>query len=303
MSCLQAVKWCGGEYLVSSGGNEDLFVWRVSRLDADYSGLAIFCEGVFPDKTPDCDLRITDFDVGKMGGGGEEEEGCLEITLAFSNSVFKTYRYRSSKAGEDNRGSFELLATGEYTGACLTQVRHLGTRGGSAVSDVLTASTDGHIALWTPDREKQSFTLACAIRVHQSSIKSLDMHSPSGSDPGHYLVMTTGDDNALAATSVKAIEAGLAATKGGIVRGAHAAAINGVVCLPDGRVATASNDQRVKIWEVRDQGMERPWAVLARDLYSGVADAGAAEYLTGLGELLVGGVGMEVWRLYENSLG
>lgn len=165
--------------------------------------------------------------------------------------------------------------------------------GREGISDVLTASTDGHIAVWRP--ADGIFKLVSAARVHQSSIKSLDLLAPSRDETG-YVAVTTGDDNALAATSLVPGDDGtLVVSETTIVRSAHAAAINGVVNIPGGRVATVSNDQRVKIWGVGGTAEGPPAVRLLGDLYSGVADAGAVEYLAQRGELLVGGVGMEVW--------
>ena len=287
MTGLQCLKWCG-DFLLSSGGNEDFFAWKVSALPGGL--VAVFCEGVLGDRSPDGDLRITDFDA--CYGGGQT----LRVTMVFSNSVFKTYRYVSPEVGE-RRGKFEVVARGEYTGACLTQVRHLDD--GEGVSDVLTASTDGHIAVWRP--VDGIFTLISAARIHQSSIKSLDLRAPSG-DETSYIAITTGDDNALAATSlVRGDDGTLVVSETTIVRSAHAAAINGVINIPGSRVATVSNDQRVKIWSVGGAGEGPPAVRLLGDLYSGVADAGAVEYLAQRGELLVGGVGMEVWDVDLNT--
>ncbi|KEZ46022.1 hypothetical protein SAPIO_CDS1430 [Scedosporium apiospermum] len=264
---IQCLKWCGQDYLLSSGGNEDFFVWRVSKLDADFAGLAVFCEAALPDKTPDADLRITDFDVTAEGG-----DGCLLITMAFSNSTFKTYGYRSPAQGSSKaQGTFELLAVGEYTGACLTQVRQLGLGESGPAACVLTASTDGYIALWRLENKGStvSYTFTSATRIHQSSIKGLDLRLLLDSNkPPRYLVTTAGDDNAVAATlvSLDADNGKLTVSGATIVKSAHAAAINGVVSLGDGRVATVSNDQRLKLWRVREGGMGSLTIVLEENL-------------------------------------
>ncbi|SPO02313.1 uncharacterized protein DNG_04986 [Cephalotrichum gorgonifer] len=287
---LQCLRWCG-ERLLSSGGNEDLFIWRVSRLPA---GLAVSCEAIFRDKSPVGDLRITDMDV---CADEEEDSGALRVTMAFSNSVFKTYRYEPPAPGGE--GKFEVLARGEYTGACFTQVRSLGRREGAALPDVLTASTDGYIALWTPVGE--SYATTSVARIHQSSIKALDLRTV-GEGAG-YVVTTGGDDNALAVTWLTPDSEGMGAlTVSGrtIVRSAHAAAINGVVGLTGGnRVVSVSNDQRVKVWEVSGDvsGGKPPTVRLVEDMYSGVSDACAVEYLGCTGEVVVGGVGTEIWRV------
>lgn len=226
-------------YLVSSSGNEELFLWRVSTLLASgYDGLAVVCEAAYGDKTRDGDLRIMGFDVqqvsGRLGNNNqeeEEEEVHLVLSLVLSNSTLRTYSYSKTSG-------FSLFAEGRYTGACLLQIRHLHL--GSPLSDtttaaattaaemhVLTTSTDGHIALWkttvptisssslpSPKNNKKSeYVLADAFPLHQSSIKSLDVHplpppphSPAAAHhhpsppPSSYLLITGGDDNALGIT-------------------------------------------------------------------------------------------------------
>ncbi|KAK1595686.1 WD domain-containing protein [Colletotrichum navitas] len=277
---LQSLKWLGEELLFSCSGNEEFMVWRASDLGS-VAGLGLMREAVFADRSADGDLRITSFDVERL------EDGAAAITMAFSNSFVKTYRYTPDTG-------FELMFQGQYTGACLTQVRHLQVREGAF--DVVTAATDGCIAVWRSAGAE--YVLQNTVRVHQSSIKALDIHAPSA---GRAVVLTGGDDNALGITTL-----GLSADGGGFapvaragVRKAHAAAINGLTVLgakgADGEVvfATASNDQRVKAWRLRwREGVEE--VTLVADEYSGVADAGDIEVI-GDGKLVVGGVGLEVW--------
>ncbi|KAK1963612.1 WD domain-containing protein [Colletotrichum sublineola] len=278
---LQSLKWLGEELLFSCSGNEEFMVWRTSDLGG-VAGLGLMREAVFTDRSADGDLRIMSFDVERLG-----DDGATAITMAFSNSSLKTYRYTP-----DN--GFELLFQGQYTGACLTQARHLRVREG--VFDVVTAATDGCLALWRSAGAK--YVLQHTARVHQSSIKALDVYTPSA---GRAVVLTGGDDNALSITSL-----GLTADGGDFapvaragVRKAHAAAINGLTVLgakgagDEVVFATASNDQRVKVWRLGwREGVEE--VTLMADEYSGVADAGDIEVIGG-GKLVVSGVGLEVW--------
>lgn len=130
---IQWLRWFDDELLLSSGGNE-LFVWRVRTMDSAYPGLAVVCEAVLGDKSWTGDARFMDFDVGRCS----PVKGML-VTLAFSNSTVKTYRYSPD-------GGFERFAEASYTGACLTQARHVGMCRGKPW--LLTASTDGHVAMW-----------------------------------------------------------------------------------------------------------------------------------------------------------
>ncbi|KAK1975476.1 WD domain-containing protein [Colletotrichum cereale] len=283
---LQSLKWLGEELLFSCGGNEEFMVWRASDLGG-VAGLGLMREAVFADRSADGDLRITSFDVERLEGGG-----AAAITMAFSNSFVKTYRYTP-----DN--GFELLFRGQYTGACLTQVRHLRVRGG--VFDVVTAATDGCLAVWRSAGAE--YVLRHTAQIHQSSIKALDVHAPSAE---RAVVLTGGDDNALGITTLGSSAddgdgggGGFAPVARAGVRKAHAAAINGLTVLgaagAGGAVAfaTASNDQRVKAWRLGwREGVEE--VTLVADEYSGVADAADVEVVGG-GKLVVGGVGLEVW--------
>ncbi|EYB26477.1 hypothetical protein FG05_00848 [Fusarium graminearum] len=289
ISGLQKIHWVGDDYLLSSAGFEEFFVWSVRRLDSQYKGLGILCEGILEDKSPAADLRIMDFDACK------DAHGNIIITMILSNSTLKTYRYTPGKG-------FHLLARMSYTGACLTQVRHLGVD--ETGLSALTASTDGHLTTWEVSfdgDEVSSHVLVQVAPVHQSSIKCLDLHST----PEGFLVMTGGDDNGLGVTTLVAMskEAGnrrYTTSSRGIVRKAHAAAINGLVLVRRGVETvgiTVSNDQRVKVWSVKPGNVK-----LVADAYSGVADPGDIAIVGENGgadgerlKVVLGGVGAEVW--------
>ncbi|KAL2183767.1 hypothetical protein L209DRAFT_757024 [Thermothelomyces heterothallicus CBS 203.75] len=300
----------------------------------------------------------------------------LLITMALSDSSVRSYVYRccppedgSTKATDDEspaapaaaaataaaasapRGRFSLLATGRYTGACPTQVRHLRVGktwvGGAGEAEtetetepepepepelelhVLTAFTDGHVAVWKKEKKKKKknptaassgvavsssssseFCLALVVRLHQSSIKSLDLSSSSWSSSSTsrhrrcWLVATGGDDNALGLTEL-AWDAAGAAGAGYVVRAryrvrdAHAAAVTGLALVggnPEhgvAEIATVSNDQREEVGDDPAGGMR---VALLQNRYSSVADAGDLE-LVAAGKLMVGGVGMELWDI------
>lgn len=251
-------------YLVSSSGNEELFLWRVSTLpESGYDGLAVVCEAVYDDKTRDGDLRIMGFDVEGFQLNQEEgqEEVNLVLSLVLSNSTLRTYSYSKTNG-------FSLLAEGRYTGACLLRIRHLhlgpliSNTAAAAEMHVLTTSTDGHIALWkttttittltssSENNKKSEYTPVETSPLHQSSIKSLDLH-PLSPPPAHstsapsssYLLITGGDDNALGITylthspspasspespSLTSLSSSYKISSRSLVNSAHAAAITGL---------------------------------------------------------------------------
>ncbi|KAL2270218.1 hypothetical protein VTJ83DRAFT_2402 [Remersonia thermophila] len=196
----------------------------------------------------------------------------------------------SSQLAPSTNGRFRPLCRGRYTGACPFQVRHLHVDPRSSTVHALVAYTDGHVGVWEAgpgldggDEANKTapatFRLALVVRLHQSSIKSLDLQpAPSPAEPAataassRWLVATGGDDNALCFLDLARPRRGddgeseryvvLARHR---VRGAHAAAVTGLCLLP-GRaagdrggaeqremarvayLATVSNDQRVKLW-------------------------------------------------------
>ncbi|KKY36211.1 putative wd repeat-containing protein [Diaporthe ampelina] len=315
---IQYLRWAGGSYLVSSSGGEELFVWRVERLGrSTYESIAVFCEGVYPDKTRDGDLRIMSFDVQIVEPSRDDEdegEEVLCLSLVLSNSTLKTYRYSKDEG-------FTLLAQGRYTGACMVQIRHLSIQpesDGPWDLHVLTASTDGHLAVWkatgistTPaPLAPAEYELVEVQRLHQSSIKAIDLRTlpDAASSRTSYAVFTGGDDNAIGHVRLERAAGGdFRITARSLVDGAHAAAITGL-CIAgveaDGaggscrvRLCTASNDQRVRSWmAVVGDGGAVGEVSLVGDGYSAVADCGDLEQL-GDGKIVVAGVGMELWTV------
>ncbi|CAJ2500607.1 Uu.00g034600.m01.CDS01 [Anthostomella pinea] len=282
---IQALKWHGDRYLFSSGGNEEFFVWRTNALmdsELNGGGLAVVCDAVFTDRSKVGDLRIMDFDVHTLVDEHESSETTYRdgegsrfcISMALSNSTVQSYVYTA-------QDGFTLLGRRTYTGACLTQLRHLGfNMDGRPV--VLTAATDGHLAVFgditappTEDTEVEikdddSTEEIMATKLHQSTIKALDMRQIATETGTSYLVVTGGDDDALGVLHLylprpPRLSAGTSQPPHGyevksrsIVRSAHAAAITGVAIARldrggrDAVVVSSSNDQRVKTWRVVD---------------------------------------------------
>ncbi|TGJ85281.1 hypothetical protein E0Z10_g3502 [Xylaria hypoxylon] len=205
---IQKLKWYKDQYLFSSGGNEEFFVWRITALESDICPLGVVCEAVFADRSEVGDLRIMDFDVQCLNedpstnGEGEditieseksrtEPEFCISMTL--SNSRVQSYLYSA-------RRGFRLLGRRTYTGACLTQLRHLNFID-RCYPQVLTAATDGHLVVFTHVQssgdETEDSTGILVTKLHQSTIKSMDMCSIATETGTSYLVVTGGDDDAI----------------------------------------------------------------------------------------------------------
>ncbi|KAK7962373.1 Regulator of Ty1 transposition protein 10 [Apiospora aurea] len=296
---IQTLKWHEQSYLFSSGGIEEFFVWRVTPLENNQLDVAVVCEATFTDKSEIGDLRIMDFDIQLLS----EDTGAnssFAISMALSDSTLQTYSY-----SKDN--GFRLLARGSYTGACFFQLRHLSFN--DSVLEVLTAATDGRVGVWKAPihsalngGDVAEFTALAISRIHQSTVKSLDVRKISGAGRPSYLVVTGGDDNAIAFSQLQHDNESdqLVLGKKHIVRPAHGAAITGVAILKNSvnedqaTIVSISNDQRVLKWRVVDWTTARAKIQLIESRHSAIADAGDLEQLSD-GKVIVAGVGLEIW--------
>jgi len=296
---LQQLGWSAdGQFLFSSGGLEEFFVWRVRPLPC--VGLGVVCIDACPPVTLEVDLRIMDFDVRPMS----EEENSYMIWMAYSDSSIRLWSYMPDTKG------FTLMITCTYGTACLTNICTIKT---DEVEMLLVARADGHFALYHTATNTQSgsgisVTLVARHQVHQNSIKSLAVQQVHSDE---FLVITGGDDNALGFTHVRQSSSNRrweCSTL--LIPKAHAAAINSLQILedatdvsPDGKaanspsflLATVSNDQWLKVWRIGLEERKGIDSIMVKKLgkrRSEVADV-AAMTLIDEGKLIIAGVGLE----------
>ncbi|KAL2061338.1 hypothetical protein VTL71DRAFT_7611 [Oculimacula yallundae] len=307
---IQHLQWHGFNYLFSSGGNEEFFIWAIEHIPG--FGIGVVCEASHLDRSADGDLRIMSFDVTDLPPDSTKYKKLL-ISLAFSDSTIRSYAYSKDEG-------FELLATGRYTSACLTQLRHIRIK--DSQIHFLTAATDGNITLWKGDltqnqdatRNIAKHAMISTKKIHQNTIKTLDMRTT----PLHLVIATGGDDNAIAISiyPLQHLHDSQLAPKIFMLRSAHAAAITGLSFVPRSdeanfAIVTSGNDQRVKRWQVRlslgtDSNLTRePELEISQvgDVFTSVADVGDLSILhAGEGnsaKALVVGNGIDVWTLSQ----
>ncbi|KAK8064932.1 WD domain-containing protein [Apiospora phragmitis] len=296
---IQTLKWHEQSYLFSSGGIEEFFVWKVTPLENGHLDVGVVCEATFTDKSEIGDLRIMDFDIQLLGEDASTNSS-FAISMALSDSTLQTYSYSKDDG-------FRLLARGSYTGACFFQLRHFSFN--ESVLEILTAATDGHVGIWQAPMslalnggDVAQYTALTISMIHQSTIKSLDIRQTGSAGCPSYLLVTGGDDNAIAFSHLQHNdESGqLAFGRKHIVRPAHGAAITGVAILKStldqnqATVVSISNDQRVLKWRVVDWMTTRAKVQLLESSHSAIADAGDLEQVPG-DKFIVAGVGLEVW--------
>lgn len=128
---IQYLGWSScGDYLFSSGGVEEFYVWRVRRLDTtDNAGsgsnktretVGVVCVAACPLQSVVPDLRIMGFDVSTVGVTWTEEGRgkAFLITMVYSDSSIKVWLY------DPGTKVFRLVIQGKYKTSCLLHVSH-----------------------------------------------------------------------------------------------------------------------------------------------------------------------------------
>lgn len=307
---IQCLRW-DGLFLFSSGGFEEFFIWRVEP-DVPCFKVGVMCVAEHP-RSGKSDLRVCGFDVRRIasekvqgkGDGEGDGEAAFEIWMAYSDSTLKLWRYHA--------GGWSLLQAGDYLTSCLSHV----LRSSESDGQVITAATDGHLALWhgsNNQNESSSLTWHARHKVHQSAIHALTSTELSDAS---LLVATGGDDNAIALTRMSADHS--ANVKTLIITRAHAAAVTGLAFFPLTTIASMSTndtahqafwlisaglDQRIKLWrvtvDVAQQGVDGIEVERVQEVFTPVADVSSLEPCI-LDEdtrgVVVCGVGVDVWKL------
>ncbi|KAL5117682.1 WD repeat-containing protein 6 [Pleosporales sp. CAS-2024a] len=240
---IQHLQWSeDGEYLFSSGGCEEFYIWRVRHLPHAV-GIGVVCDFTYTPESEHADLRIMSFDVQKRAMG-------YDIAMVFSDSSLKVYRYRPLSAVK-----LQTIARGLYFTSCLTQCLFLSSE------RVWTAGTDGHAAVWPlpndesrtpPDSLQAALHWQQPVRIHQSSSKAM---AALDLDTATKLIVSAGDDGSLAVLllSITCSSGKAYAAAPVLVSRSHASAVTScAVVMHQGRLflLSSGNDQWVRLWEL-----------------------------------------------------
>ncbi|RMY28247.1 hypothetical protein D0865_15814 [Hortaea werneckii] len=279
---IQHLQWSSNsQYLFSSGGFEEFYVWRISRLP---SAIGVICEGVHP-RTARSDLRVMGFDITSekpIADRGIE----FSILFAYSDSSVQQWSY--------GLGSWSLIASGDYLTACLTEVF-------TSAGQRITAATDGHLALWYTSPSGDAMTWRSRYGVHQNAILDVATHELQD---GSSIIFTAGDDNAIGISRIDKI----GTIKTLVIPRAHAAAVTGLAIVPEMdnvlSLISVSIDQRLKLWEISlditSHGADSIDVKLKRNVSTSVADVSSIKVCKLVDEsnaVILAGVGMDVWRI------
>jgi WD40 repeat protein len=338
---IQHLAWSAdGSHLFSSAGSEEFYVWCVSR-NVPLIGLGVVCESAHP-RSRTSDLRIMHFDVREQAAAtiqaqGGKGDAVFDITMAYSDSTLKRWRYTESDC------TWVLQAEGNYLTACLTGV--LGLPSHEGASPLVTTATDGHITLWnelpaaidptSSSSSPSSLSWPHRQKVHQNAILASTTQTLHD---GSTLLVTASDDNGIALSLLPSTphvgnsESGakdICSTL--LIPRAHAAAVTALATYRCRKTSiansskqedsfyllSASIDQRIKLWEVTvdllegqgSGGVESVQVRKMQNVYTSVADVSCMSILhlegncedgdneDGAVNVLVCGVGMDFWRI------
>lgn len=325
VSGIQALKWSrDGEYLYSSGGREEFFIWRVRvipRLD-ELPDVYATPVAIVPPSTDVADLRIMDFAVVRIKGTNKDV-----IVAAYSDSALRVFVYDGAEE------SFKLVGQGRYRTCCLLNC-NLIVDAYTSSAMLIISSTDGHVVGWNltfalqshcgivvkdgelveqegnPNDKRAEFELGpwdFRLQIHQSSVKDSILISRGA---GLYHHIGGGDDNALSLSTIQieGSDGSVSADKLDCVESAHASTVTGLartITVADGACSETTTfvsvgvDQNVRSWRVGDgEKLE-----MEKSVYTTVADTGCVASTCGQGSadekegniVLLGGLGLSYW--------
>jgi len=263
----------GKNFLFSSAGCEELFIWKIN-FGVSVVDIGSVFQAAAPKYATASDLRITSFGVIHVPSV-QRADSILKVEhfviyATYSNSMIRVFKYTDNLvlSAEDR---FQLLGEGFYNTTCLTNISLLPR----SAPWFLTASTNGAIAVW-PDVDHHvnfrdspaKLSHAAEHNIHQNAILALYAICVG---PGYYLLLTGGDDNAFGITIMLESASNPMIYNSGyknsllpprfrtlLIPGAHAAAITTLEILDSKReaglliliVVSTGNDQRLKTWRI-----------------------------------------------------
>lgn len=276
ISGLQTVSFLSSDYVASSAANEELLIWRITRLSGGVVAMTEECRMEPSEKNPD--LRIMDFASIECDNG-------FWVASVYSNSKVKLFFYDTTSR------AFSLVAHATYSTFCILNVNFIES---NDKTYLMVGTTDGNITIWdvTSNLTVGEVTeLAAPVikqQLHQSGVKAaLVVPEESG-----WTLLTGGDDNALISSTLQLSEGTLTLTVDTFVEEAASATITGIAFAGNKRILVTSVDQIVRLWSY-DQGLTCRSAS-----YTTVADTGCCSSTSFEDRWFgaIGGAGLSIWE-------
>ncbi|KAI8060142.1 WD40-repeat-containing domain protein [Gongronella butleri] len=320
-SVVKCVQWSDGidTLLFTAGGKEQLRCWKLDlRKQAGTASLALNCLEwatcpMVGDKSTETRIMdLTSFVYNKI-------KGIHLIGAVYSDSMIRIFVF------DELTRKFALVVDGTWHAKCILQMDHCLVQQDQGRDRLLffTAATDGRVAVWDissalfatletmdvlvdPTHPSTKFTEPIShFSVHLSGVNALQVVHW---DAQTLLVMTGGEDNAMAATLIDKTTCAVVSGPAH-VPDAHASSLTGLHVLhaPTSTdhsvlVATTSIDQRLNLWKVAQCGSDLQ-ITLINAAFVDVPDPSALHGLQHGDEtyLAATGIGLQAFKYHPPS--
>lgn len=274
ISGLQRVKFLGEDYLASCAANEELIIWKITRINEELFGVVEATRIEPSEEFPD--LRIMD-----ITHRGTTKE--IWIAAAYSNSVVKLFLF-----DKDTLKIKEKIEI-NYGTVCVLNIQFVTNR---EARYVMTGSSDGNITFWDATsmldgKGKMRKIPVIKQQLHQSGIKAI-VTIPE--NDGSLAIITGGDDNSLIRSNLAFEDGTISFVTKDFVKQAASAAITSISQVSDTTVLVTSADQILRLWNIQ-RGLSCIGAA-----YTTIADTGCSDYINSAGLGVVGGAGLSTFK-------
>lgn len=279
ISGLQRVGFLNSGYIASSAANEELIIWKTTRLQGESIALIEVARVKSSEEFPD--LRIMDF-------ASKESSSGFWIATAYSNSKIKLFYFDKAQLLLQERAEIS------YGTVCVLNIELLSF---DATTYVMTGTSDGNLTFWDVSgilNGESLLTIEPIIKqqLHQSGVKAI---LPLTEADGSYKIITGGDDNSLINSQVKVESGTLSLKTTAFVELAASATITSIADAFEDKVLVTSVDQIVRLWNTTNGLLECMSAT-----YTTVADTGCSDTTTFGGKAIgiVAGAGLSTlsWK-------
>lgn len=279
ISGLQRVGFLSSGYIASSAANEELIIWKTTRLQGESIALIEVARVKSSEDFPD--LRIMDF-------ASKESSSGFWIATAYSNSKIKLFYFDKAQLLLQERAEIS------YGTVCVLNIELLSF---DATTYVMTGTSDGNLTFWDVSgilNGESLLTIEPIIKqqLHQSGVKAI---LPLTEADGSYKIITGGDDNSLINSQVKVESGTLSLKTTAFVELAASATITSIADAFEDKVLVTSVDQIVRLWNTKNGLLECMSAT-----YTTVADTGCSDTTTFGGKAIgiVAGAGLSTlsWK-------
>ncbi|CAG8450542.1 16462_t:CDS:10 [Cetraspora pellucida] len=228
-SVIKNIEWSLGNELLlfSCGASEELTCWKVEiKIMHDQKDISIQTPFVninclewasCPVVSEVLETRIMDTSIFPIN----TSNGHHIIAAVYSDSILRVWLF------DEKKRNFFLIGMAKFHNKCILQVKHMVIKARESMTEdgllLFTSATDGRIAIWDISYYIHSYLISYATEVpfqhhtpfdlgvpifsyqaHQSGVNCLALHhmnNPATSNfiKESYLVVTGGDDNAIAA--------------------------------------------------------------------------------------------------------